>query len=526
MKKLLLLTAFPVCLLASLLLYSEEGETPLRLLLDNFGGVNTYYETSKIEDIDAIEAENVLTDAGYLEKRTGNVRAATILSGYGIKWHKEFIDSSGTRYIMAHSSDSLYYSNLFADPVLLSSVAVNGDLDGIGAFNNFYFTDGTNRIKFWNLTSVAAIQQSPAGCKYLEFDNERLYCASATGSTSQVSVSSFAAPTIWTVPSDILADSPNSFTFFRNDGESINCFAVTPWGKFIGKKTSSHALIGYDNNTYVKRILSTTVGCVDDRSVQMRDGRLYWLALDGIYSWDGSNPPRLESKDIETTVLAIRQLNSTRNQWVLSSRTDWERGFSELNGITQAWTSSNTIGSIVPSTANRTDTNSSDFSGAATISRISTSNVANAFTLGIATSGHINSGFEDGASTRWTFGCSAGVVSTNTFYGSYAARSVCTLNDPGIVIHVKDFATNSIVWQKDFGPSASGLVTYDSIDTSTRTDISSIKIVVRFEGVDCLTSSEMPRGDRVGWLWQFRSYSAQVDAACAGQGKPHLLERY
>src|SRR3990167_6960551 len=28
----------------------------------------------------------------------------------------------------------------------------------------------------------------------------------------------------------------------------------------------------------------------------------------------------------------------------------------------------------------------------------------------------------------------------------------------------------------------------------------------------------MPRGDRVGWLWQFRSFSAQIDAACSGQG--------
>jgi len=43
-----------------------------------------------------------------------------------------------------------------------------------------------------------------------------------------------------------------------------------------------YGVYGFGRNDFVVRTLSTEVGCIEDKSVQEKDGALYWLSRRGI----------------------------------------------------------------------------------------------------------------------------------------------------------------------------------------------------------------------------------------------------
>ena len=336
-------------------------QDPGSVHLFEFLGLNTFQDSSKIKDGQAQDLQNVLTDAGYLEKRPGMVRYASVLDGFKVEHLFEFIAPSKTKYLIAHSSDSIYQTDLSGTFVRISSMTSGNTVDFTSAFAKLYWVDGTAPMKSWDGTSTATVNGPPV-CSFLEFADERLYCANTAASSSRVDVSSFGGAGFWTIPATLTPDSPNSFTFQLNDGEAITCFKSTPWGKVVGKRHSMHILRGYDNNTYTKRLISPNVGCLDDRTMQVVDGTLVWLSQEGLYGWQGSGPPEHISKEIPPTISAIRQLSSVRASWLVSSQVDWEKGTISKNGPADSWSTTIEVGSLMPSTWTRTDTTDADFS--------------------------------------------------------------------------------------------------------------------------------------------------------------------
>ena len=67
-------------LLLALLASPLRADEPVKFDPGQFGGLDTFHDSAAIGDTDAQDAENVLTDGGYLEKRTGNRRSATLLA--------------------------------------------------------------------------------------------------------------------------------------------------------------------------------------------------------------------------------------------------------------------------------------------------------------------------------------------------------------------------------------------------------------------------------------------------------------
>ena len=337
---------------------SAQESEPLQIR--DFCGLNTFRDPLKLNPCEAGAVSNMLTDSGFLEKRTGTTRMATILDGFPIRYLSEFIASSGSRYLISHSSSNIYQTDLGSASSAILVVDNGYEIDSVSAFGRHYFVNGKDAPFYWEVSSTSSISGMPT-CSYVEFGDERLYCANDTVSSSRVNVSSFGGAGFWTVPSRLTADSPNNFTFQKDDGEGITCFKVTPWGKFIGKRRSFHILKGYDNNTYYKRVIDPSIGCVADRSFQMLDGIAVWLGLDAIYAWDGAGPPENISKDIEPTVLSIRQLNSIVDRWIVNSQLEWEEGTISKNGPTNSWSTTIDPGSIVPSSFSVTETTALHF---------------------------------------------------------------------------------------------------------------------------------------------------------------------
>ena len=349
--------------------------------VQTFCGLDTFHDSSKIADCDSQDVQNFLTDSGTLEKFPGMSRIVTeVLAGYPVKFLGRFVANSGTKFLLIQSSASIYSTTLGGSPTLLQLQTTDDDVDMVQAFGKAYFVNGVDVAWSFDGTSTAAVSAIPT-CFFVEFDHERIYCGKTTTSKAQVSVSSFGGAGFWTVPTTLTADSPTSFNFEQNDGKPITCLAKTPYGIFVGKRNSIYIVKGYDNSTYYKRLVSPNIGCVDDRSIQMVDGRLTWLSLEGIYSWDGSGPPALISGKIEPTVLSIRQLNSVLDSWMLTTEIEWETGTFGTNGPSNVWDSDTITGTLMPSSFTFVDTSSANF-GAGLMVGISTRIYVSSITLG------------------------------------------------------------------------------------------------------------------------------------------------
>lgn len=398
-----------------------------------FCGLNVTSDSGSIPDCDTPDAQNVFTDDGGLEKRTGNVRLATILDGYSVKYAREFIAPSSTRYLVAHVSTSVYQTNLSGSAVAVSTVAADSNIDIAIGFGKAVVQDGSGVAWSWDGVSSASISGMPV-CNLLVFGDERFYCANIPSqSSARVAVSSFGSSSYFTVPANVasIGDAPNTFDFQKDDGEAITCFEATPWGKFIGKPHSTHILKGYDNLTYYKKLIDPRIGCVDDRSVQMVDGLLVWLSYDGIYAWSGTGPPQLLTKDIESVIKGIRQVNSAAAQWVVSTQADFEEGTITGNGPTASWDTDSVPGSIFPSSTTFVDTSTTNFS-AGTLSNLYTSNGELFLSSRTAADTFADGDFTAGVTT-WS--ATSGSFDIETFSGVNFIRPLTSADDAGDLIH-------------------------------------------------------------------------------------------
>lgn len=492
-------------LLAAPAAAQRADEAPV--VIGKFGGINQFVDTTQVEDGDAIDAANVLTDSGYVEKRPGNVNIATILSGYAIKYAAQFVAPSATRYIIANSSITHYATSLAGSPVAIGTGTIGFNVDSVTAYGKHIIVNGIDAPVTYDGSSSGSIAGMPI-CTLVEFANERLYCGNTATSSSQVAVSSFGGVAYWTIPSVLTADSPNSFTFQRDDGEGINCMKQTPWGLVVGKRRSLHILKGYDNLTYYKLVIDPAIGCLDKRSMQMVDGLLVWLAIDGIYAWGGSGAPRLLSRDITPLIKQIRQLNSNAGQWIVSTGAGWQSGTSDSNGPTSSWDTASVTASITP-TMNTVRLSTGNWPAGTFVN-------ASTGTTGLR-SGVVfeNSGFEkNNITTNWTStaGWTATAGSQCYFFGLYTAgASACSTSFPDYRIRVMTTA-GAILYNAISSGAITGSLVCDHgpevIDVSTQTVDIKLNVLDMLTGDTLQSSTFSAAGLADGKIYYFYHYDS------------------
>ena len=374
------------------------------MTVNQWGGLNTFTESGKIPDYDGQQAENVLTDAGRLETPPGNVRFQTILAGNAAKSVHEFIGPDAVKYGIFHSSQTVYFVTPTSGAVSIATMSSTEDIDAVNGFNRVFVVNGLDTPFSWNASAVSYPTLMPI-CNLIEFKDERLWCALG-GTGSEVVISSYGGfNSAWTLVNDQDADDPTNLLFNQNDGESITCLKKTPWGMYVGKRSSSYIVKGNNTLDYYLRTIDPKIGCVNDRGLQMLDGLLIIPALEGVYAWDGSASPKLITPEIENLYLAIRQLNAFDGSQLFTTQAQWESGTNDLNNNTTVWDTTTTPGSIqkrvFPSLG---DTSTADFISG-TLDQISTSalNIPSG-SIGIARSsyGVLNLGFEIVTSTGYT----------------------------------------------------------------------------------------------------------------------------
>jgi len=286
-----------------------------------FGGINEYDDPILIDDYDSIKAVNVLTDEGDLRSIYGNKLYQTIAAS-SITYLGEFVDSSGNHILISKSGLNIYATDSAGSTSIIKTFTGEREVDAVSAFNKMYFADGTTEPFYYDGTSTAAAT-GMEDCSFVEYYYNRLVCVNMSTDTSKVYLTWYNQSSLWTVTSD--KNSAAIKYFNKDDGWQINCVKNTPFGLFIGKARSTHFLKGYDNNTFYQTDISNTVGCSDDRSVQMVDNDLVWLSQEGIYAYDGTDL-RLISREVTPTVKEIRASNSNEYNWTVNTQAEWEAG--------------------------------------------------------------------------------------------------------------------------------------------------------------------------------------------------------
>ncbi len=336
---------------------AEDGFTQ-----QDWCGLNTFNDSSRIGDCDAQDVENFLTDHGYLEKFPGISMATRTFSGT-VGALGSYTNASGNEFIIIRSSQNIIRTDLGSSMVTIATVSPTAQVSIQTAFGKLYIADGANPLIETNGTSSTTIAAAPI-CKILGFSSERLWCGNIPAtSNSAVAVSSYGGVGSWTVPSDVSqrTDVPDLFYFQRDDGEVVNCVKVTPFGVVVGKKSSLHVVKGIDNRTFRKVLISGTVGCSDQSSMQMHEGVLTWLNQDGVYQWPGAGPPKWASRDIDSVVKALRQGTSNSDTLAIDTQSEFEEGVLTASGTLAAMSTTINTGAVTPSTWGVVHTSSSDF---------------------------------------------------------------------------------------------------------------------------------------------------------------------
>ena len=339
------------------------------ILAQDWGGLNVLLDSSDI-GIDAQVARNVLTDGGYLEKRPGNTLLTTLLDGYGIQYVGDWVAPSGTRYLIAQASSTVYRTDFSASAVALGTVTTGKTLSSVASFSRIYFADGSKPFWYWDETSTGTVVDAGSGnteaphCTYLAAKDTRIFCGNIPNEgTSRVRISSAGGAGYFTVPSDVgsVDNAPNVFDFLPNDGDTIQCMASTPWGVFVGKKYSTHMIKGTGNLTYEPRLIDPKVGCVDNRSVQMVNGVLQWLSVDGVYGYDAGGPPGILSRKLDPILRGLNFADATSREWITDTQSQWQAGNLTASGAGAPISATLVVGAITPSSATFLDTSTTTF---------------------------------------------------------------------------------------------------------------------------------------------------------------------
>jgi hypothetical protein len=299
--------------------------------ISNFGGINTYTNSSKISDNDAIDAVNVLTDEGYLQKRPGSsVFYDTLNQSNIIKNIYEYVTSNKTRYLIYLASNTLYATDFSQDvPIIISTVNPDYLISAVSAWNKMFFTNKFEDPFYWTPASGKVVINTMPHCKFIDFADERLYCVNSLEyGDSAMSISKYGEYDVWQIPTDrqLTADDPNLIYFDNDDGQGITCFKATPFGKIVWKKNSMYVLKGYDNDTYYKYKLSDNIGCVDNGSIRFLKNTIIWLSRDGVYAWDGGSQIKLLSQEIFYDLKNNKQANFNQNSIIYKNKDSFDEG--------------------------------------------------------------------------------------------------------------------------------------------------------------------------------------------------------
>ena len=325
----------------------------------------TNYASQLIPDESVADALNVYFDEEDLgiSRRRGYAKFNTtaLTDAKKVRYLTEFVAPTNTRYIVAMSSKSMFYAitdGNFTQIPGLTNLSLDVDPDCVGVLGRLWCTNSVDTVFSWNGSSTDTITAAPKGDKIEPFRN-RVAIAGKSGELSSVFLSGELVGIDWTLGTQ--STSPVQIKIGGTDNKPVKCL----YGGFrdllvAWTEDETYGLYGFGTNDFQVRLISREVGCIDDRSVQEKNGSLYWLSRRGIERWRGTSIEKIS--DNVKNILDVIIENSQNARFLTdTSQADWDAGNLQASGSGAPLSSTISPGNVVPSTSSRTDTNRLDF---------------------------------------------------------------------------------------------------------------------------------------------------------------------
>jgi len=227
------------------------------------------------------------------------------------------------------------------------------------------FADATSA----GTTSIPTNNNTPPVFSYITLNLSRLWVAGVSGTPTTIYWSNPGLPDIF---------DPNNF-IVCNPKDPIQAIYVYQGIVIVLNRHSIGQILGSTDDTFFYQEIPGSVGCVDNRSIQVRtiDGVpiLMWLSDRGIYNFNGSSVVYMSDFIEDEVNLNIAQVNFVSGSNTESSAADWAAGTSSP-GIDLA-TNPGTIQTIDPTKVFESE---ADWESG-TLSNISTHSNGNAITV-------------------------------------------------------------------------------------------------------------------------------------------------
>jgi len=306
-------------------------------------GLITRWKADQIPPNCLQTARNALLDVNAtISRRQGRAayNATACTDAQSVRGLWPFQATDATRYLIILSSQTMFQSSgegecseIHAD---LANLDASNEMECIQGLGKLVCTNGTDTpFSIASDLSTASLTGMPLG-KHVGFFRNRFLTANVSGALTRVRLSGELDETDWTVKIPGKSTTPVNIDIAgTNDGKPVRCLMGEYQNAyFIGREDELYALYGNDRRDFVLRKVSDEVGCIEPKSVQEKNGSLYWMSLRGVEKLTGTQIERV-SDPIRPTIEEI--IEAAGNSWTrtLTLQADWEAGSADLQDMVE-----------------------------------------------------------------------------------------------------------------------------------------------------------------------------------------------
>lgn len=171
-------------------------------------------------------------------------------------------------------------------------------------------------------TPIPTFNNVPPTFSYIGLNLSRLWIAGVSGTPSEI---------YWSTPGQPDVFDPDNH-LECNPGDPIQAIYIYQGITVVLNRHSMGQIIGTTDDSFQYQQVPGSVGCVDNRSIQIRtlDGipTLMWLSDRGIYGFNGSSVFYMSDPIEDEVSLNIQQVNFVTGSRSLSTQSEWQAGTS------------------------------------------------------------------------------------------------------------------------------------------------------------------------------------------------------
>ena len=261
---------------------------------DFTGGLNKTGDLF-LSDNEAVELTNCVFDnVGTLCKRKGYYRInEEPLDSNPISSLHVFNPKSGDGQILAVSASGIWSINKGTGVVknLKNDLDCSVPFQLVTWLDKCYIINGVEPLQEFDGESFTVVEGAPVG-RYIAVKDNVMYIAGDPAHPSRLYYSEIADPTGWKGIDEIT----NHIEVSTDDGDYITGLTVQHGNLVIFKNYKIYILYGTDASNYVLKEMQSSIGCTASRSIVNLFNTLFFLAKDGVYSFDGINVALVSTK--------------------------------------------------------------------------------------------------------------------------------------------------------------------------------------------------------------------------------------